>query len=67
MTCPQRVSDALASLPWVDADSIKADRATRQAKFRVKDRKHFNLEEVQLVISKAGYPTTKLLTGPQEK
>ena len=61
------MADALATLPWVEADSIKADRATRQAKFTVKDRAKFNLEEIQSVISKAGYPSTKLLTGPTQK
>ena len=61
------MAEAIATLPWVEADSIKADRATRQAKFTVKDRAKFNLEEVQSVISKAGYPSTRLLTGPTEK
>jgi hypothetical protein len=61
------VAEALATLPWVEADSIRAVRATRQAKFTVKDRNQFDLEAVQKVISKAGYPTTKLLTGPTEK
>jgi hypothetical protein len=61
------VAEALATLPWVETDSIQAVRATRQAKFTVKDRNQFNLEEVQKVISKAGYPSTKLLTGPTEK
>jgi hypothetical protein len=61
------VAEALATLPWVEAGSIKADRTTRQAKFTIKDRTKFNLEEVQSVISKAGYPRTKLLAGPTEK
>jgi hypothetical protein len=61
------VAEALATLPWVEADSIKAVRATRQAKFTVKDCAQFDLEAVQKVISKAGYPSTKLLTGPTEK
>ena len=61
------MAEALATLPWVERDSIKASRATRQAKFTVKDRTRFNLEEVQQVISKAGYATTRLLAGPTEK
>jgi hypothetical protein len=61
------VAEALATLPWVERDSIKASRATRQAKFTVKDRARFDLEEVQAVVGKAGYPKTRLLTGPTEK
>jgi hypothetical protein len=61
------VAEALATLPWVEPDSIKAVRATRQAKFTVKDRNQFDLEQVRSVVSKAGYPSTKLLTGPTEK
>ncbi|HVL15184.1 MAG TPA: hypothetical protein VM529_21610 [Gemmata sp.] len=61
------MAEALATLPWVEADSIKASRATRQAKFTVKDRTQFNMDEVQKVVSKAGYPSTKLLTGPTDQ
>ncbi len=61
------MAEALATLPWVEADSIKASRETRQARFTVKDPGQFNLDQVRSAISKAGYPSTKLLTGPTEK
>ncbi|MBA4063272.1 MAG: hypothetical protein C0501_06085 [Isosphaera sp.] len=55
---------ALATLPWVEQTSIVADRRTRQARFTVTDRAKFDLAEVERVVLKAGYPKTKLLTGP---
>ncbi len=65
--CPQKVTEALASIPWIEAASIQADRKTRQAKFIVKDRNQFDIETVKATVKKAGYAGTKLLTGPTEK
>jgi hypothetical protein len=61
------VSEALASLPWVETRSIVADRKTRQAKFTVTDRNKFDIEAVKDVVRNAGYPGTKLLTPPTEQ
>jgi hypothetical protein len=60
------VSEALATLPWVEPSSIQADRRTRQAKFTVKDRTAFDMAAVQEVIHRAGYRRTHLLKGPTE-
>ncbi len=66
-SCPERVAAALASIPWIDGDSIAADRKTRQAKFAVKDVKQFDIEVVKEKVRAAGYAGTTLLTGPTEK
>ena len=58
--------DALAALPWVEADSIHADRATRQVKFTVKDRSQYDFDTVATTLSKAGYPRAQLLTDVTE-
>jgi hypothetical protein len=60
------VSAALATLPWVEADSIKPNREKRQVKFTVKDKKQFDLEAVKKVLSEKGYDNAKLLTGPTD-
>jgi copper chaperone CopZ len=65
--CPQKVAVALSTIPWIEADSIRADRKTRQVKFTVKDRSHFDLEMVKDTVRKAGYSGTKLLVGPTEQ
>jgi copper chaperone CopZ len=65
--CPVKVASALASIPWIEADSIKADRKTRQVIFTVKNRAQFDIETVSERVRKAGYAGTKLLSGPTEK
>ena len=58
--------DALATLPWVEADSIQADRRTRQVKFTVRDRGQFDFDTIATTLSKAGYPRATLLTDVTE-
>jgi copper chaperone CopZ len=66
-SCPQKVAAALATLPWVDARSIRADRRARQVRFAVTDRDRFNVEKVRDVITRAGYRRTDLLAGPTDR
>jgi hypothetical protein len=61
------VSAAVATLPWVEFESIKADRSSRQVRFTLKDRKQFDIEKVKEVIADAGYPGTRLLAGPTDQ
>lgn len=63
-SCPERVAAALASLSWVRADSIHADRRTQQVKFAVTDPARFHLDKVREVIDRAGYHRTDLLVAP---
>ncbi|HET6573635.1 MAG TPA: hypothetical protein VFG68_08545 [Fimbriiglobus sp.] len=60
--------DALATLPWVEPDSIQPDRGTRQVKFTIKDKMKFDFEAVKKALADKGYDTgAKVLTGPTEK
>ena len=40
------MSDALASLPWVEQGSIKADRSSRTVVFGINDKSLFNMDEI---------------------
>ncbi len=63
-TCPGRVREALAGLPWVVPASITPDRATRQVRFAVADRAAFDLAAVQDAIGRKGFKGVTLLAGP---
>lgn len=58
------MADALATLPWVEKDSIKTSGATLQAKFTVTDPKAFDEAQLVAVLKKKGYPGAKLEAGP---
>ena len=40
----------LTTLPWVETDTIVTNRNTRQAKFTVKGKQAFNLEELKRAL-----------------
>lgn len=61
------MSDALASLPWVEPSSIKADGRKRQAKFTVSDPAKFNMDEVKRALGDRYGDGVKLLAGPTAK
>jgi maltoporin len=62
------VTTALATLPWVEADSIRTDQDRLQVKFTVKDRAKYNFEDVKRVLAKAGYDDgAKALAGPTDQ
>ena len=65
-SCPVKVTEGLAMLSWVDADSIHADRKLKQVRFRVKDRSAFDLQAVKETIARKGFKDVTLLTGPTE-
>ena len=58
---------ALATLPWVETDSIKADKDVMQVRFAVSDPKQYDEAAIIEVIKKKGYDGAKRLTGPSEK
>lgn len=66
MSCPERVATALATLPWVESDTITADRKTRQAKFTITDKAAFDAEAIKATIGKAGYRKAQVLKGPTD-
>ena len=66
MTCPERVATALATLPWVEPDTIKASRTARQARFTITSKVAFDADALRAAISRAGYPRSRMLKGPTE-
>ena len=60
------MSKALATLPWVEADTIQTDRKTRQVKFTVKDRTKFNMDEVTHALGDRYGDGVKVLTEPTQ-
>ena len=65
-SCPQKVAEGLALLPWVDSDSVQPDRKLKQVRFRVKDRSAFDVEALKDVISRKGFKDVQILAGPTE-
>lgn len=63
MSCTAEVSEALATLPWVEPASITTDRKTRQVRFAVKDRKAFDPDAVAEAIARKGFKGARMLTG----
>jgi hypothetical protein len=64
------VRSAIATLPWVETDSIKTDAKKLQVKFTVKDPKQFDDQAVKDALLKkdAKYSSgAAKLTGPTEK
>ena len=65
-SCPQKVAEGLALLPWVDSDSVQPDRKLKQVRFRVKDRSAFDAEALKDAISRKGFKDVQILAGPTE-
>jgi hypothetical protein len=57
------VQQALQGLPWVDEKSVQADHSTQQARFKVKDKSKFSLEEINQALPKRFRPA-KVISGP---
>lgn len=64
MTCPQAVRDNLATLPWVEPDTIAPNGKTRQVKFTVRRGAKFDLEEVKQALTPRYADGAKVLAGP---
>jgi len=58
------VAAAIATLPWVEQDSITTDGGQLKAKFTLKDPKQFDEQLVIDTLKKKGYAGAKLETGP---
>ena len=57
---------ALATLPWVEAQTIHADRTARQVRFAVTDRAAFDEAAAVEVVRRAGYRGVRRLLGPTD-
>lgn len=55
---------ALATLPWVEQDSITADVSTRMVTFAIKDKSKFKMEQVKEALKEQGYLEVELISGP---
>jgi copper chaperone CopZ len=63
-SCPQKVAEGLALLPWVDTESIHPDRKLKQVRFRVKEKAAFDADAVKETIARKGFKGVLVLTGP---
>jgi hypothetical protein len=61
------VRAALATLPWVESDSIQPDKDKMQVKFTVADQKSYDEAAIVDVLKKKGYDGAKRLIGPTDK
>jgi hypothetical protein len=61
------VRAALATLPWVEKDTIQTNTARQEATFGFKKKEDFNLDEVKGVVGKSGkYKVTGVVKGPTD-
>jgi hypothetical protein len=58
------VRKALATLPWVEQESIQMDFKTRELRFALKDRSQFNEAEVKSALLAQAFPGVELKSGP---
>lgn len=63
-SCPVKVAEGLALLPWVNAESIQTDRKKQQVRFRVKDKAAFDPEAVKDTVSRKGFKGVQILVSP---
>ena len=58
---------ALATLPWVEKNTIQTNRSRQEATFGFKSKDDFKLDEVKTVVEKSGrYKVSKVVNGPTE-
>lgn len=63
-SCPQKVAEGLAMLPWIDMESLQPDRKLKQMRFTVKDRAAFDAEAVKDTVTRKGFKGVLVLAGP---
>lgn len=64
------MASAIATLPWVEKDTIKTDSSKQQVKFTVKDAKEFDDKAVAAALKAKGSKYSdgaSKLSGPSEK
>lgn len=66
MDCPAKVAAALATLPWVEENSVRPDRKTRQVRFTLRDRAAFDPDAMRAAIGKRGFNRVAVLAGPTD-
>jgi hypothetical protein len=59
------VRDALATLPWVEKDSIGVDASSKMVTFGIKEKGKFDLEELTGKLSKKYQTGLKVEKAPE--
>ena len=57
-----RAMKAMASLPWVDQKSVKADPTTEQVRFGVPDMSKFDEQQLRSAFKERNFPTIEVLS-----
>ncbi|HEY7156010.1 MAG TPA: hypothetical protein VH575_18750 [Gemmataceae bacterium] len=55
---------ALATLPWVEQDTIQMNFKARELRFCLKDKSQFNEEALKKALKAEGFPDVQVKTGP---
>jgi len=58
------VQKALATLPWVEQDSIKMDFKARELRFGFEDKDEFDADAVKKALQAQKFSNVELLSGP---
>jgi len=59
------VRKALATLPWVEHDTVQTDVDAREVRFNLKDKKAFNEEAVKEALKGQGFKEVTVKSAPQ--
>jgi hypothetical protein len=58
------VRAALATLPWVEKETITMDFKARELRFGFKEKDSFDAEAVKKALEAERFPNVELLSGP---
>jgi hypothetical protein len=59
------VRKALATLPWVEQDSVEANVSRHEVRFNLKDKKAFDEAAVQEALKGQRFPEVTVKTAPK--
>lgn len=57
---------ALATLPWVEQDSIKTDTSKQEVRFKLNDRSKWNEEDVRKALKDQSFPAMTVKNLPSQ-
>jgi hypothetical protein len=58
------VLNALKTLPWVEQETIQMNFKTRELRFGLKDKSHFNEKELLQALKTQRFPDAEVRSGP---
>jgi len=59
------VRKALATLPWVEQETVQTDVPTREVRFNVKDKAAWSEVEVKKALNDQRFPVVTVRAAPQ--